>query len=66
MKKHLCYENYAKSVDKNSHNDITSKRIKTGDVECDLDTPCDRDGSFEPKLVKKNLSRFISIEDKVL
>jgi putative transposase len=31
-----------------------------------FDTPCDRDGSFEPKLVKKNLSRFISIEDKVL
>ena len=66
MKKHLCYENYAKSVDKNSHNDITSKRIKTGDVECDLDTPCDRDGSFEPKLVKKNQSRFTSMDEKIL
>ena len=66
MEEHLGYEKHAKSVVKNSRNGRTSKRIKTEDGEFDLDTPRDRDGSFEPKLVKKNLSRFISIEDKVL
>jgi hypothetical protein len=66
MEEHLGYEKHAKSVVKNSRNSRTSKRIKTEDGEFDLDTPCDRDGSFEPKLVKKNQSRFTSMDEKIL
>jgi putative transposase len=58
MEEHLGYEKHAKSEVKNSRNGRTSKRIKTEDGEFDLDTPRDRDSSFEPKLVKKNQSRL--------
>jgi putative transposase len=45
---------------------MSTKRIKTEDGELDLDTPCDRDGSFELKLVKKNQSRLMSMDEKIL
>jgi transposase-like protein len=66
MDEHLGYEKHAKSVVKNNRNGITTKRIKTEDGGFDLDTPRDRDGSFEPKLVKKNQSRFTSMDEKIL
>ena len=62
----LGQEKHAKSGVKNNRNGITTKRIKTEDGEFDLDTPRDRDGSFEPKLVKKNQSRFTSMDEKIL
>jgi putative transposase len=31
-----------------------------------LNTPRDREGSFEPKIVKKNQTRFTSMDDKIL
>ena len=66
MEEYLGYEKHAKSVVKNNCNGITTKRIKTEDGEFDLDTPRDRDGSFEPKLVKKNQSRLTSMDEKIL
>ena len=55
MDEHLGYEKHAKSVVKNNHNCITTKRIKPEDGEFDLDTPRDRDGFFESKLKRINL-----------
>jgi transposase-like protein len=66
MEDHLGYEKHAKSVMKNNRNGKTTKRIKTEDGEFELETPRDRDGSFEPKLVKKNQSRFTSMDEKIL
>ena len=66
MDEHLGYEKHAKSVVKNNRNGITTKLIKTEDGEFDLDTPRDRYGYFEPKLVKKNQSRFTSMDEKIL
>jgi transposase-like protein len=66
MDEHLGYEKHAKSVAKNSRNGKTSKYIKTEDGTFELDTPRDRDGSFEPKLVKKHQSRFTSMDEKIL
>lgn len=66
MDEHLGYEKHAKSVMQNSRNGKTSKRIKTEDGEFELDTPRDRDGLFEPKLVKKHQSRFTSMDEKIL
>jgi len=66
MDEHLGYEKHAQSVVKNSRNGKTTKRIRTEDGEFDLDTPRDRDGEFEPKLVKKHQSRFTSMDEKIL
>ncbi|SIR11899.1 Transposase (or an inactivated derivative) [Shewanella morhuae] len=66
MDEHLGYDKHQKSTSTNSRNGKTSKRIQTEDGQFELDTPRDRDGSFEPKLVKKHQSRFTSMDDKIL
>jgi len=66
MDEHLGYQKHSKSTSVNSRNGKTSKRIKTEDGEFELDTPRDREGSFEPQLVKKHQSRFTSMDDKIL
>jgi putative transposase len=38
----------------------------TEDGHIQLNTPRDREGSFEPKIVKKNQTRFTSMDDKIL
>jgi len=63
MDVHLGYEKHAKSVIKSSRNGRAFKPIKTEDGEFDLDIPHDRDGPFEPKLVKKNQTRFTSMDE---
>jgi transposase-like protein len=66
MDEHLGYERNQKSTSSNSRNGKSSKRVKTEDGEFELNTPRDREGSFEPKLVKKHQSRFTSMDDKIL
>ena len=66
MDEHLGYQKHQKSTSTNSRNGNSSKRVKTEDGEFELDTPRDRNGSFEPKLVKKHQSRFTSLDDKIL
>ena len=66
MDEHLGYDKHQPSITSNKRNGKTSKRIKTEDGECELETPRDREGSFEPQLVKKHQSRFTSMDDKVL
>ena len=45
---------------------ITSKTIQTENGQFEIDTPRDRNGDFEPKLVKKNQRRMPSVQDKVM
>ncbi|MPW34878.1 IS256 family transposase [Vibrio sp. B1Z05] len=66
MDAHLGYEKHQPSKSNNYRNGKSSKRVKTEDGEFELDTPRDRLGSFEPKLVKKHQSRFTSMDDKIL
>ncbi len=50
---HLGYEKHNASSNSNKRNGTTSKTLRTEDGQFQLDTPRDRDGSFEPKIVKK-------------
>ncbi len=50
----------------NSRNGKTSKRVKTGSVDVSLEIPRDRNGEFEPQLVKKHQRRLPGFDDKVL
>lgn len=63
---HLGYEKHQKSATANSRNGHTTKTLKTEDGEFQLNTPRDREGSFEPQLVKKHQTRFTSMDDKIL
>jgi len=50
---HLDYDWYPSSDAVNSRNGYTSKLLKTEDGQFEINTPRDRDGSFKPKLLKK-------------
>lgn len=63
---HLGYDKNQKSSTANSRNGYTTKTLKTEDGEFELKTPRDREGSFEPQLVKKHQTRFTSMDDKIL
>lgn len=63
---HLGYSKHEESKSDNSRNGYTSKTLQTEDGQFQLDTPRDRHGSFEPKLVKKHQRRFTSMDDKIL
>ena len=66
LDEHLGYDKHQPSDNPNSRNGSTRKTLRTEDGQFDLDTPRDRDGSFEPKLVKKGQTRFTSMDDKIL
>lgn len=63
---HLGYEKHEKSSASNSRNGFSAKQLQTEDGQFELNTPRDRDGSFEPQLVKKQQTRFTSMDDKIL
>jgi len=63
---HLGYYKHEVTDASNSRNGYTSKTILTENGQFEIDTPRDRNGDFEPKLVKKNQRRMPSVKDKVI
>ena len=63
---HLGYRKNEQSSSSNHRNGFTSKTLRTEDGQFEVDTPRDRQGDFEPQLVKKNQTRFTSMDDKIL
>lgn len=63
---HLGYDKHESSPSGNNRNGSSTKTLRTEDGTLVIDTPRDRDGSFEPKLVKKRQTRFTSMDDKIL
>lgn len=50
----------------NSRNGASPKRLVTEQGEIPIEVPRDRNGSFEPQLVKKHQRRFDGFDDKIL
>ena len=68
MTSHLGYEkhNPAGHNSGNSRNGATRKKLKGDFGEIELETPRDRNGSFEPKMVAKGQTRFNGLDDKIV
>lgn len=68
LKDHLGYEKHdpAGHNSGNSRNGKSSKRLKGNFGEFELETPRDRNGTFEPKIVGKGQTRFTGFDDKIL
>lgn len=66
LDEHLGYRKHEQSSSDNSRNGVTRKTVRTEDGQFELDTPRDRQGDFEPQLVKKHQTRFTSMDDKIL
>ena len=50
----------------NSRNGSTPKTLKSDHGELDISVPRDRDGSFEPSLIKKGQRRLTGMDDQIL
>jgi len=50
----------------NSRNGYSSKTLRGDHGEIDLQTPRDRNGSFEPQLIKKGQTRITGMDDQIL
>jgi transposase-like protein len=65
---HLGYEKYETKGKNsgNSRNGASLKTVKSSDGEIELEIPRDREGSFEPKMVKKHQRDITELENKVI
>ena len=68
LDEHLGYEKHAIEGRKsgNNRNGYSSKTIKGNFGEVDIVTPRDRNGSFEPQLIKKGQTRFTDFDEQIL
>lgn len=66
LTEHLGHEKHSRKSGNNARNGYTSKRLLTNDGEFQLETPRDRDGTFEPALIKKNQIRVTSMDSQIL
>lgn len=63
----MGYSKYDKKSDKtNYRNGVTKKTLKSEFGEFEFETPRDRNGEFEPKIVPKNKRDVSGIEDKII
>lgn len=65
---HLGYQKHAPvgKATSNARNGTSQKTLKGDLGEIPIDVPRDREGSFNPKIVKKHQSRFDGFDDKIV
>lgn len=68
MTEHLGYDKHdpAGNNSGNSRNGAGRKTLKGDFGEVELETPRDRNGEFEPQIVRKNQTRWTGFDDKIL
>ncbi|MGG2140749.1 IS256 family transposase [Symbiopectobacterium sp. RP] len=66
MTHHLGHEKHQSKSGTNTRNGYSTKTVTTGDGPLELRTPRDRDGSFEPQLLKKNQTLFTGMDNHIL
>ena len=68
MDEHLGYQKHDPDGNGtgNSRNGITRKKLRTDNAEFELETPRDREGSFEPQIVKKRQTSLGHFSDKIV
>jgi transposase-like protein len=68
LNRHLGYPPGAEKPEgsTNHRNGVTAKTVLTGDGKLRIETPRDRDGSFEPVLLPKHARRFTAFDDSIV
>ena len=62
---HLGYDRHQLSDNSNSRNGYSSKSLITEDGQLQVAIPRDREGSFEPQMVKKHQTRLTTMDGKI-
>ena len=65
LDEHLGYQEYERSDNSNYRNGRKTKKIRENLGETEIEVPQDRDGTFEPKVVKKRQKDISRIERKI-
>jgi putative transposase len=63
---HLEHDKHEKSQDGNYRNGYGVKTIRMDDGEIEIDTPRDRNGTFEPLLIPKRQRSFKGFDEKII
>jgi len=63
---HLGHRRHARSENGNIRNGHTTKSVKSAVGELELDVPRDREGSYEPKIVRKRQKDITGLEERVI
>ena len=66
LDEHLGYRSYERSNSSNYRNGKKTKKIRGNLGETEIEVPQDRDGTFEPKVVKKRQKDISGIEQKII
>ena len=66
MEQHLGHAQSEASANGNVRNGFSTKRVTTGEAQVEVRVPRDREGSFEPTLVKKPQRRLAGFDEKVI
>ena len=66
LTEHLGHEKNARKNGSNARNGYSSKTVLSNDGEIEITTPRDRDGTFEPQLIKKNQTRITQMDSQIL
>ncbi len=66
LTEHLGHEKNARKSGSNSRNGYSSKTLLSDDGEIEITIPRDRDGTFEPQLIKKNQTRITQMDSHIL
>lgn len=63
---HLGYEKQQSKTGTNTRNGYSNKTVLSTEGPLELRTPRDREGTFEPQLIKKNQTRITSMDNQIL
>ena len=66
LDEHLGYRSYERTDSSNYRNGKKTKKIRGNLGETEIEVPQDRDGTFEPKVVKKRQKDISGIEQKII
>ena len=70
MDEHLGYESYERTVDRepgdNYRNGTKSKKVRSSYGEFQIDVPQDRNGTYEPQVVRKRQKDITDIDQKII
>ncbi len=66
LTEHLGYQKNTIQVGSNSRNGYTDKNLITNEGTLPIQIPRDREGSFEPMLIKKHQTRLTQMDDQIL
>lgn len=68
LDEHLGYEKHdiASKTSENSRNGYSSKTLKGNFGEMEIETPRDRNSTFEPQIIRKGQTRITSLDEQIL